>query len=110
MSVSSKIVEMAVAPIFIFDKPTCRSFRQFSKSRVVNSTETGVVSSVNNVAKVGTTTAAAPAAVCVQDAALDGTTAAQSTVVASKTGAAAARAEGVVQDATTLVLDVGPAA
>jgi hypothetical protein len=105
---SFRIVKLAVVPVFFFDKPTCRSFRQFSKSWVVNLAETDVVLSVAAIAKVGATAAAALAAVCVQDAAPDGTTAAQGTVVASRTGVAMAGAEIVVQDTTTLSLMPAP--
>jgi hypothetical protein len=76
----------------------------------VNSAYTDIVSSANTVAKVDATATAAPDAVCVQDDMPDGTTTAQGTSVASKTDATAARTEGVVQDATALVPDVGPAA
>jgi hypothetical protein len=108
--VSSRIVEVVAAPIFIFDKLTCMSFRQFSKSRVMNSMETDVVSSIAAVAKAGATTTAAPAAVYIQDVMPNGTTVAQGTTVASKTDAATTCAEIVVQDATTLVPDVSPTA
>jgi hypothetical protein len=66
--------------------------------------------SVDVVSKVGATAAAAPATVCVQDVAPDGTATAQGTTIASKTDATTARAEAVVQDATALVPDVSPAA
>jgi hypothetical protein len=72
------------APIFIFDKQTCRRFRQSRKSWVVNSANMDVVSSVNIVAKAGTTATAALGVVCVQDVALDGNAAGQGTAIASK--------------------------